>query len=93
MVKNESSGLKKEDIIAYCKERLSDYKIPEIVFTDSLPKNRLGKIVKKICANWLLKDSERSNRKLIQHWISFLLPFFVTFSNAKPTTTVGGVDN
>lgn len=47
VVKNESSGLKQEDIIAYCKERLSDYKIPEIVFTDSLPKNRLGKIVKK----------------------------------------------
>lgn len=47
VVKNESAGLKKEDIIAYCKERLSDYKIPEIVFIDSLPKNRLGKIVKK----------------------------------------------
>ncbi len=46
VVKNDNSDLREEDIIAYCKERLSDYKIPEVVFTDSLPKNRLGKIVK-----------------------------------------------
>jgi len=36
-----------EDIIDYCKERLTSYKKPKIVkFMDSLPKNPSGKILK-----------------------------------------------
>ncbi|ATH94227.1 long-chain fatty acid--CoA ligase [Bacillus glycinifermentans] len=47
VVKNESSPLSERDIVEFCKGRLAEYKIPDIVFAESLPKNRLGKIVKK----------------------------------------------
>ena len=47
VVKNENSPLSERDIIEFCKGRLAEYKIPDIVFAESLPKNRLGKIVKK----------------------------------------------
>ncbi|ASB91217.1 class I adenylate-forming enzyme family protein [Bacillus sonorensis] len=56
VVKNESSSLSEQDIIDFCKERLADYKIPEIVFAGSLPKNRLGKIVKKELRELALKE-------------------------------------
>ncbi len=36
------------EILLYCKERLSDYKVPRIVeFRDALPKSPLGKILRK----------------------------------------------
>lgn len=47
VVKNENSPLSERDIVEFCKGRLAEYKIPDIVFAESLPKNRLGKIVKK----------------------------------------------
>ncbi|MDA1477951.1 class I adenylate-forming enzyme family protein [Bacillus changyiensis] len=46
VVVNETYCLGKENIISYCKERLANYKVPEIIFVKSLPKNRLGKVVK-----------------------------------------------
>ncbi|WP_026678937.1 class I adenylate-forming enzyme family protein [Fictibacillus gelatini] len=47
IVKEKGNPLSKEEIINYCKEKLAEYKIPEIQFVDSLPKNSLGKIVKR----------------------------------------------
>jgi len=40
-------NIKKEEIISYCKRRLSHYKVPKIVeFRDHLPKTSSGKIRK-----------------------------------------------
>ena len=40
--------VKKDDIIAFCKEHLASYKAPKTLeFVDSLPKNPQGKILKK----------------------------------------------
>jgi long-chain acyl-CoA synthetase len=36
------------DLIAYCKERLAAHKYPPVVeFRDEMPKNTLGKILKR----------------------------------------------
>jgi len=46
--------IKKEDIIAYCSQRLPKYMIPEIVdFRDSLPMTSSGKIDRKLLASKL----------------------------------------
>jgi len=47
-----------EDIIAFCKEKLSAYKVPKLVeFRDALPKSAIGKILRKI-----LRAEEEANR-------------------------------
>jgi long-chain acyl-CoA synthetase len=45
---NQGADVKKDEVIAFCKEHLSSYKIPKSLdFVDSLPKNPQGKILKK----------------------------------------------
>jgi long-chain acyl-CoA synthetase len=40
--------LTKDEIIAYCKEKLAPYKVPkDIEFIDTLPKSAIGKILRK----------------------------------------------
>ena len=47
VVKKDKS-LSKEEIIAYCRENLTAYKIPkEVEFRDSLPKTNVGKILRR----------------------------------------------
>jgi len=47
VVKKDKS-LTKEEIIAYCRENLTGYKIPkEVEFKDSLPKTNVGKILRR----------------------------------------------
>jgi long-chain acyl-CoA synthetase len=37
-----------ESLLAYCRERLAAYKMPQrIEFTDSLPRNAAGKLLRK----------------------------------------------
>src|SRR5690625_7536794 len=44
----KGAQLREEDIIAYCKSRLSSFKVPKHVeFTDTLPKNPSGKVMKR----------------------------------------------
>lgn len=51
IVKSDKS-LTKDEIIAYCKENFTGYKVPKIVeFRDELPKTNVGKILRR-----LLKD-------------------------------------
>ncbi len=38
-----------EELIAYCKERLTGYKVPKhVVFRDSMPKSNVGKILRRV---------------------------------------------
>jgi len=47
IVKKDKS-LKKEDIIAYCKENLTGYKVPkQVEFRTELPKSNVGKIIRR----------------------------------------------
>jgi long-chain acyl-CoA synthetase len=44
----QGADVKKDDVIAFCKEHLASYKAPKsLEFVDSLPKNPQGKILKK----------------------------------------------
>lgn len=47
VVKKEAS-ITKEDVIAYCRENLTAYKVPKAIeFRDELPKSNVGKILRK----------------------------------------------
>jgi acyl-CoA synthetase (AMP-forming)/AMP-acid ligase II len=48
IVKQPGSPLSEEDVLSYCKGRLSDYKIPTVEFVESLPKNPVGKVLKNV---------------------------------------------
>ncbi len=53
--------LTKEEIIAYCKEKLAPYKVPkDIEFIDALPKSAIGKILRKE-----VREMERKKREQI----------------------------
>jgi long-chain acyl-CoA synthetase len=44
----KEKGLKKEEVLAYCKENLTGYKVPKHVeFRDELPKTNVGKILRR----------------------------------------------
>lgn len=48
VVKKEGQELTKEDVIAFCKDNLTGYKVPKHVeFRDELPKTPIGKILRK----------------------------------------------
>jgi long-chain acyl-CoA synthetase len=49
IVPKKGEALSREEIIAFCKERLAPYKVPKLIeFRDSLPKSVIGKILRKI---------------------------------------------
>ncbi|MBO6518214.1 MAG: AMP-binding protein [Bacteroidia bacterium] len=48
VVKKDDS-LTEEELIAFCKEKLTNYKVPkEVVFRDELPKSNVGKIMRRL---------------------------------------------
>lgn len=48
VVLNESASATAEEIEAFCREHLADYKSPRrVVFVDALPRNATGKVVKR----------------------------------------------
>jgi acyl-CoA synthetase (AMP-forming)/AMP-acid ligase II len=48
VVPRPGANLTAEDLIAFCKQRLASFKAPEIVrFVTELPKNQMGKVLKK----------------------------------------------
>jgi len=48
VVVKKGETLTEDEVIKYCKARLASYKAPEIVeFVDALPRNHLGKVLKK----------------------------------------------
>ena len=49
VVLKEGEEASADDIIEYCRQRLASYKKPEsIVYTDELPRNPLGKVLKRV---------------------------------------------
>ncbi len=52
-----------EALIAYCRERLTKYKVPKhIVFRDSIPKSNVGKILKRILKEEAINNTISQNR-------------------------------
>src|SRR5919106_3192009 len=48
VVKKEGAGLTEPEVIAFCRDRIANYKAPHFVeFVDSLPRNPSGKILKR----------------------------------------------
>jgi acyl-CoA synthetase (AMP-forming)/AMP-acid ligase II len=48
VVERSSAGLTADQVVEFCRERLASFKKPELVyFVDELPKNQMGKILKK----------------------------------------------
>ena len=48
VVLKEDSNATEEEIIQYCRERLSSFKKPEsVIFVEELPRNTLGKVIKR----------------------------------------------
>jgi acyl-CoA synthetase (AMP-forming)/AMP-acid ligase II len=48
VVPKQAGALSAEDLVTFCKERLASFKKPEkIVFLPELPRNPLGKVLKK----------------------------------------------
>jgi acyl-CoA synthetase (AMP-forming)/AMP-acid ligase II len=47
VVRTEGSSLSEDDVIAFAKERLANFKVPrQVAFTDALPRNLSGKVLK-----------------------------------------------
>jgi HIP---CoA ligase len=47
VVRGEGSALTEDDVIAFAKERLANFKVPrQVAFTDALPRNLSGKVLK-----------------------------------------------
>jgi HIP---CoA ligase len=47
VVRAAGSSLTEEDVIAFAKERLANFKVPrQVAFTDALPRNLSGKVLK-----------------------------------------------
>ncbi|MFC4259754.1 class I adenylate-forming enzyme family protein [Marinobacter lacisalsi] len=48
VVRNPDSEISEEELLAFCQERLAKYKTPrQVVFMDTMPRNGVGKILKK----------------------------------------------
>ena len=55
VVKKDKS-LTKDELIAYCRENMTGYKVPkQVEFRDELPKTNVGKILRRV-----LKDEEKA---------------------------------
>jgi len=54
VVLKEGKAATEEEIVAFCRERLADYKCPkQIVFLDDIPKGPTGKLLKReLSRNW-----------------------------------------
>ena len=59
ILKAPDSDLTKEEVKAYCAERLADFKVPkEVVFKEMLPLTPVGKVLKKVLAEEIRREFE-----------------------------------
>jgi len=48
VVKTEGADITKEDVIAFCRENLTGYKVPrQVEFIDAVPKSAVGKLLRR----------------------------------------------
>lgn len=60
---NEGASATGEEIEAFCRERLADYKAPRrVVFVDALPRNATGKVVKRELAEQITEQTADKER-------------------------------
>ena len=49
LVPRPGHALAEADVLAFCRERLANYKVPRrVVFRDALPRNPSGKVLKRV---------------------------------------------
>jgi HIP---CoA ligase len=49
LVARPGHALAEADVLAFCRERLANYKVPRrVVFRDALPRNPSGKVLKRV---------------------------------------------
>ncbi|MBA4493544.1 class I adenylate-forming enzyme family protein [Paenactinomyces guangxiensis] len=48
IVKRPGSNLTEDQVIDYCKQKLANYKVAGVVFVEDLPKNSMGKVLKRV---------------------------------------------
>jgi len=49
LVTRPGHALAEEDVLAFCRERLANYKVPrQVIFRDTLPRNPSGKVLKRV---------------------------------------------
>jgi HIP---CoA ligase len=49
VVRAPGSAVTADDVIAFCRERVANYKVPrKVVFVDRLPRNPSGKVLKTV---------------------------------------------
>jgi acyl-CoA synthetase (AMP-forming)/AMP-acid ligase II len=49
VVRRDGSGLTEDDVIAHCRERLANFKVPrQVTFVGELPRNLAGKVLKQV---------------------------------------------
>jgi long-chain acyl-CoA synthetase len=59
VVLRPGAGATEDALVALCRERLAKYKTPKsVTFADALPKNPIGKILKKDLREWAKREAE-----------------------------------
>ncbi|MBH8599223.1 MULTISPECIES: class I adenylate-forming enzyme family protein [unclassified Thermoactinomyces] len=56
IVKKPGSNLTEADVLYHCHQKLANYKVSEVVFIDSLPKNNVGKVLKRVLREQAIKQ-------------------------------------
>jgi len=61
-VVRKDSRLTAEELIAYCKERLTKYKVPkQVIFKHSIPKSNVGKILRRVLKEEAMQNITEQN--------------------------------
>ncbi|MBA4495783.1 class I adenylate-forming enzyme family protein [Paenactinomyces guangxiensis] len=58
VVKTPGASLTEEDILNHCHQKLANYKVAEVVFVEALPKNSMGKVLKRVLREQAMKELE-----------------------------------
>jgi len=58
VVLESANKVKPEELVEHCKKSIASYKKPKkVLFTEDLPKNPAGKVIKKEVKEWVLSKT------------------------------------
>lgn len=61
MLKEDVKGVIAQELLAWCRERLAPHKVPEYIeFRDSLPKSKVGKMLRREIRGYERKKTEET---------------------------------